>query len=121
MLLAWMIKDAARSCQQARNFLMHADDVQLPPKYVLRDNDAKYTPQYDAIFESSDAEIKRNTPASPNLRAHVERFIQTLQVECLDRFVVVSERHLNLINKEFKAWYNFERPHSARDFLARGC
>lgn len=57
---------------------MHAEDVQLSPKYVMRDNDAKYTVQFDKVFESGDAEIKRNTPASPNLRAHVERFIQTL-------------------------------------------
>ena len=100
---------------------MHAEDVQLPPKYVMRDNDAKYKLQFNTVFESGDAEIKRNTPASPNLRAHVERFIQTMQVECLDRFVVVSQSHLNLINREFQHWYNHKRPHSARDFLAPGC
>ena len=69
--------DSAWACQQARNFLMHAEDVQLPPKYVLRDNDAKYTSQYDEVFKSSDAVIVKNTPQSPNLRAHVERIIQT--------------------------------------------
>jgi putative transposase len=108
---------SAWSCQQARNFLMHAEDVMLPPKYVLRDNDAKYTKEYDAVFESSDAEVVRNTVGSPNLRAHVERVIQTLQTECLDKFTIVSERHLNLINRELQLWYNFSRPHSARDFL----
>ena len=113
--------DSAWSCQQARNFLMHADDVELPPQYVLRDNDAKYTVAFDEVFKSIDAEVVKNTPQSPNLRAHVERIIQTHQVECLDRFVIVSERHLNVINREFQAWYNFDRPHSARDFLPPGC
>jgi putative transposase len=113
--------DSAWSCQQARNFVMHADDVMLPPKYVLRDNDVKYTSQYDAVFESGVAEVVKNTPESPNLRAYVERFIQTLQVECLDRFVVVPERHLNVINREFQWWFNHERPHSARDFLPPAC
>jgi putative transposase len=93
----------------------------LSPTYVIRDNDAKYTDQFDGMFEARDAEIKRNTPAPPNLRAHAERFIQTLQVDCLDRFVVVSSPHLNLINREFQFWYNHERPHSARDFLPPGC
>ena len=40
-------------------------------------------------------EIKRTVPLSPNLRAHVERFIQSLKQECLDKFVIVTERHLN--------------------------
>lgn len=61
--------DSAWSCQQARNFLMHAENVHLPPKSVLRDNNAKYTPQYDAAFKSSDAEIVKDTPQSSNLRA----------------------------------------------------
>lgn len=113
--------DSAWSCQQARNFLMHAEDVDLTPAYVMRDNDTKYTVQFDAVFEANDTKIKRNTPAAPNLRAHVERFIQTLQVECLDKFVVVSHGHLNVLNREFQYWYNYERPHSARDFLPPGC
>jgi hypothetical protein len=44
----------------------------------MRDNDTKFTAQFDAAIESSGAKIKRNTPVSPNLRAHVERFIQSL-------------------------------------------
>ena len=112
--------DSAWSCQQTRNFLMHAEDVQLPPNYVLWDNHAKYTAAFDEVFKSIDAEVVKNTPQSPNLRAHVEGIIQTHQVECLDRFVIVSERHLNVINREFQAWYNFDRPHSARYFLPTG-
>jgi putative transposase len=87
--------DSAWVSQQAKNFLMEAEDMELVPKYVMRDNDVKFTAQFDAVIESSGAKTKRNTPASPNLRAHVERFIQTLKVECLDRFVIVAERHLN--------------------------
>ena len=107
-------------CQQARNFLMHTEDVEVDHRFVMRDNDAKYTKQFDDVFESSETEVKKNTPQSPNLRAHVERFIQTHQIECLDKFVVVSESHLNLINREFQAWYNYERPHAARDHLPPG-
>ena len=99
--------------QQAKNFLMDAEDMDLAPKMVMRDNDTKFTAQFDAVFENSDATIKRNTPLSPNLRAHVERFIQTLQVECLDKFVIVAQRHLNHVCQQFEAWYNTERPHEA--------
>lgn len=100
---------------------MHADDVILPPKYVLRDNDVKYRKVFDDVFKATDAEVVRNTPRSPNLRAHVERFIQSHQVDLLNKFVVVSERHLNHINREFQHRYNHDRPHSARDHLPPGC
>jgi hypothetical protein len=62
----------------------------------------------------------RNTPRSPNLRTHVERFIQTLKVECLDKFVIVAERHLNYVCREWRLYYNRERPHEARGHLPPG-
>ena len=35
---------------------------------------------------------------SPNLRAYVERFIQSLNFEVLNKFVIAAERHLNYIS-----------------------
>ncbi len=32
----------------------------------------------------------------------------------LDTFVIVAERHLNHVNREFRLHYNRERPHVAR-------
>ncbi len=47
--------------------------------------------------------------------------IQTLKQEVLDHFVIVAERHLNYLIREATAWYNKERPHSARDHLPPAC
>jgi putative transposase len=112
--------ESAWVSQQAKNFLMEADDLNLMPKSVMRDNDTKFSAQFDAVIESSGAEIKRNTPLSPNLRAHVERFIRTLKIEFLDKFVIVAERHLNYVNREWRLHYNRERPHEARGHLPPG-
>ena len=113
--------DSAWVSQQAKNFLMEAEDMDLAPKMVMRDNDTKFTVQFDSVFETSGARIKRNTPVSPNLRAHVERFIQSLKHECLDKFVIVAQRHLNHIRREWSAHYNTERPHEFRDHLPPAC
>lgn len=71
--------------------------------------------------------------STPNLRAHVERFIQSLKQECLDKFVIVAERHLNHVNRQGRLHYNRECPHEAsatrdgkaaggqRDFSAERC
>lgn len=100
---------------------MDAEDLELPATIVMRDNDVKYSKQFDAVFEDSGTKIKRNTPFSPNLRAHVERFIQSLKFECLDKFVIVAPRHLNYICREWAAHYNREWPHEARGHLPPAC
>ena len=83
-------------------------------------DDTKFTAQFDIPIESSWAKINRNTQVPPNLRTHVERFIQSLKQECLDKFVIVAERHLNHVNREWRLHYNRERPHEARGHLPPG-
>jgi putative transposase len=105
--------DSAWVAQQARNFCMHLPEAGLAAKYVMHDADTKFTPQFKRILKSEGAEPKQITPVSPNLNAYVERYVQTLKVECLDHFVVLGERHLNHIVREFTAYYHSERPHQA--------
>lgn len=91
---------------QARNFLMVADDMGLSPESMMGDNAAKHSAQFDAVFRTSGVEVKRNTPMSPNPRARVERFIQTLKLECLKKFVIVAERHLDHVCGAGSRHYN---------------
>lgn len=59
-------------------------------------------------------------PRAPNLRAHVERVIQTIKHEVLDSLIVIGERHCNHILTTIQDWYNAERSHSARNHLPPG-
>lgn len=54
--------------------------------------------------------------AAPNMNAFAERFIQTLQDECLDRFIALGTRHLDHLAATFVEHYNRERTHSAIGF-----
>lgn len=38
----------------------------------------------------------------------------SFRVECLDQFVIVGERHLRYLVREFVEHYNTERPHQSR-------
>jgi hypothetical protein len=51
----------------------------------------------------------------------MERFIQSLKHETLNKFVIVALRHLNHVNREWRLHYNRERPHSTRDRLPPAC
>ena len=103
--------------QQARNFQMHNDDKGLKCEILCRGNDTKYVDNFDAVFKAVDCQVKRITPLSPNLQAHVERVIQTIKHEVLNAFCIVSNRHMDHILRTAQDWYNHRRGHSARDHL----
>jgi putative transposase len=50
---------------------------------------------------------------APKANAFCERLVGTIRRECVDYFIPMNERHLRLIPKEFVAYYNRGRPHSA--------
>jgi CRP-like cAMP-binding protein len=54
---------------------------------------------------------RRLALCAPNLNVYVERFIQTLQVECLDHFLVFGEKHFDYLVREYVEHYHTERPH----------
>ncbi len=109
--------DGQWTTQQARNFVMYAEEEQLPCELLGRDNDTKYVSPFDAVFTSTGCEVKPITPRSPNLQAHVERVIQTIKHEVLNGFCIVNNSHLDHILRVTQEWYNNRRCHSAQDDL----
>ena len=62
-------------------------------------------------MKSLRVKIKPGAFRSPNTNAFAERFIQSLQRECLDHFVIVGEQHMDYGWAEAAAHYHEERPH----------
>src|SRR4051794_8652459 len=89
-------------------------DLGLGATHLLRDNDAKLMVSFDAVFAADGIEVKRVARRSPNLNAYAERWMQTIRTECLDHFLVCSEKHLPHLVTQFVEHYNYERPHQAR-------
>jgi putative transposase len=85
-------------------------------RVLTRDRDTKFGRAFDDALRAQNITPVRLPHCSPNLNAHVERFIQTVHVECLDRFIVVGTSHLDHLVREFMEHYNRERPHSAIGF-----
>jgi len=52
---------------------------------------------------------------SPNLNGRCERFIQTIKLECLGKFIVFGKRYLDYLVTEFVDYYN-----TARSSIVRG-
>jgi putative transposase len=85
-----------------------------PARYLIRDLDSKFTREFDAILSAAQTKVIKVGPLAPNLNAHAERFVLTVQSECLDHFVVFGEAHLRYLLSEFLEHYHEERPHQGR-------
>ncbi len=48
---------------------------------------------------------------APRANATCERFLGSVRRECLDHVLVLGERHLHRVLREYVAYFNQERPH----------
>ncbi len=76
------------------------------PTDIIHDADTKFTKQFDEIFEDDGIRVKKLLPASPNMNAFIERWVQSIKQECLDHFVVLGEKHFRHIVREYVQFYN---------------
>jgi putative transposase len=68
--------DAAWVAQPARNASMQMAEWGLPASHLLLDHDAKFTREFDAVFEDEGVEVTRVGPQAPNLNAYAERWVE---------------------------------------------
>ena len=101
--------------EQAKAFLKHVDETGLGATVVMHDRDTKFTASFDEVLKLANLDVKKTSHRSPNTNAFVERFIQTLQQECLDYFIVFGEQHMDHLVAEMISYYHEERPHQAKE------
>ena len=91
--------------------LREATPFSAAPKYLIRDNDAKYGPRFDAVAAGSGIALLRTPIRAPRANAVCERLIGSLRRECLDHILLVSEAHLRRVLDEYARYFNHSRPH----------
>ena len=55
--------------------------------------------------------IMRTPIRAPNCNAYAERFVRSIKEECLNRVILLGERHFRRTMAEFVAHYHAERNH----------
>jgi len=81
------------------------------PRYMLRDRDGIYGPYFKRRVAGLDIEQVPTAPRSPWQSPYVERVIGSIRRECLDHVIVLDERHLRRILREYVDYYHSCRTH----------
>jgi len=85
--------DAAWVAEQVSSFKQQTGESGC--RVLTRDRDMKFGKAFDGALRGTGITPVRLPHRAPNLNAHVERFIQSVQNECLNRFIVMGTGHLD--------------------------
>jgi putative transposase len=94
--------------QQLRNAFPGDEPV---PARILRDRDGAYGALVKHTLATMGIEEVLSAPRSPWQNAYVERLIGSIRRDLLDHVIVLGERHLQHLLKEYVTYYHADRTH----------
>jgi len=97
---AWV----AQQLREATPFGQH-------PRYLIRDNDRKFGATFARVAAASGIAILRTPVRAPRANAVCERFLGSARRECLNHVLILGERQLSRVLREYVAYFNRARPH----------
>ena len=84
-------------------------------RYLIHDRDLLFTEAFRAHLSSAGVETVKLPARSPNLNAYAERFVRSIESECLAQIIPLGERHLRNTVAEYTEHYHAERNHQGLD------
>ncbi len=80
------------------------------PRFLVRDNDAKYGPRFAHLAAATGIAVVRTPVRAPRANAIAERFLRSVRRECLDHLLLLGEAHLRRVLGAYVAYFNQDRP-----------
>ncbi|MBV07851.1 integrase core domain-containing protein [Rubinisphaera sp.] len=109
--------NSAWACRQTKAFVEETRNREKRQAILIHDRDTKYTKKFRETVEAGGMKTNPLPKASPNLNGRYERFVETIKLECLNKFIVFDKKHLDYLTDEFTSYYNTKRSHMERDHL----
>ena len=70
------------------------------------DRDVKFTKSFVKTLKENDIKPNALPITAPNLNERCERFIETIKLECLNKFLMFGKGRLDYLVNEFTEYYN---------------
>ena len=99
----------------ARELTNHEDGFLLGKRFLIMDQDAKFSKAFRQTFSDEGVKAVQTSPYAPNMNAHLERFFGSLKSECLNRLIFFGERSLRNAVRIYLHHYHSERSHQGLD------
>jgi hypothetical protein len=80
--------------------------------YLIHDRAGEFFYQNYEAYHIKNIPI---APYSPNMNAHAERWVGSIRRECLDWFIIFTEKQLRKLVSSYITYYNSLRPHQGLD------
>ena len=107
--------------QQARQLRWSLDDEGIKLGYLIHDRDKKFAPKADLVFKSEGARVILTPLMAPLANSVAERWVGSCRREALDRMLILNQRHVEAILREYCTHYNDERPHRKLNLRPPSC
>jgi len=103
--------DGAWMSQIARNLTDFEGGLLRGARFLIHDRDPLFTKEFRRTLAGSGVCPVKLPSRSPNLNAYAERFVRSIQSECLAQILPLGERQLRRAVHEYAEHYHHERNH----------
>ena len=90
------------------------DGALLSIRFVLHDRDTKFCARFRDILRSAGVRPLALPAHSPNLNSFAERWVRSIETECLSKLILFGEGSLRRAVTQFLEHYHLERPHQGK-------
>ena len=98
--------------QMAKNLTDPFNGFSKGKSFIIMDRDPLFTQEFRDILDNSGVKPVRTTVASPNLNPMAERWVRSIKHECLNKMIIMGEKHLRYCIDQYLIHYHTSRPHT---------
>ncbi len=103
--------DGAFMAQVARNLTDCFDGFLLNKRFLILDNDSKFTAQFRRSLEAAGVRVVFTSYQAPNMNPHSERFVRSIKEECLNKLILFGPESLERSIRSYISHYHEDRSH----------
>jgi transposase InsO family protein len=81
------------------------------PKFLIRDRDSKFGPNFERVAVNSGIKILKTPYRTPRANAICECLLGSVRRECLDHLLILQEKQLQRVLNAYIVYFNRSRPH----------